>query len=333
MPFGSFFAREKSVLPKVKKKSPAPEAPARDMPAKPQPVNSTRVNILLIGRSMTFIREFLCSMNQNMSQAMHKQGMTFYTRELESISDMVAMKKKLEQFFWTFSDTDWTYPAGEEAGNTYTFSISPSGNQKRALDFVISCVVPGPGTASVPEHADVCWVLADGLLFDDSIGGDPYEGFAAEAIKKYAEKPVCLILAQLEKWGHFEQGADVTIFPKKTGRMLTDRCADKFASVCGTQTAVIFTQIYGGLEYVGADENGKPKLHIGQDGFYQSYIPENCEIPGFYTIQTICANSQTNFFADASGRGLNDAVRSHYAQRFGNAGWKPEFLVNGEARV
>lgn len=60
-------------------------------------------------------------MSQNMSEALQKQGFAFYTQELECISDVIAQKKRMEQFCWSFTNENWTYPDCEETSRTYIF--------------------------------------------------------------------------------------------------------------------------------------------------------------------------------------------------------------------
>lgn len=335
MPFGSFNAQERTVKKKEKpmKEPMAPKPLVKESPA----VNSTKLNILLIGRNMALIQEFLCSMNQNMSQALHAQGMTYYTRELNSISDIVSQKKKLEQFFWSFSTTDWTYPVDNTDGKTYTFSISPSGDQRKALDLVIHCVVPEQESEVKLEHMDACWILADGMLLDSGVGYDSYEQYIANKLDRFAQyqdsyRPICLILSQIEKWGHFDGISGTTVFPKAVYRQLTDICRAKFTALGNTERpiAVILIQIYGGLEYIGVDQNNQPMLHIGQSGFYQSYIPDSCETPGLYTIQALCANRSIDFLSGTPEGGLLHVIRNHFADKYGNAGWHPAFLGGKE---
>ena len=78
------------------------------------------------------------------------------------------------------------------------------------------------------------------------------------------------------------------------------------------------------------DDKHDPLLHIGQNGFYQTYIPDNCQIPGLYTIQTICAKRQTDYFSDTPDSGLMKGIRSHYGSKFGNPQWKPDLLQDEE---
>lgn len=326
MPFGSFYVQKRESRPDAAKAGKESEKPASAA------VNCTTLHILLIGRSLSLMQEFLCSMNQNMSQALHQQGLTYYTRELASISDVVSVKKKLEQFFWNFSNCDWTYSNDDTEERVYTFSISPSGNQNRVLDFVIHCAVLEQAEELAWEQADACWILADGLLLDSDAGYDRFGPCAAEALNRSGGKPVCLILSQIEKWGHFSKANDITVFPKEVYRKLIAVCEEKIP-VFGDEpqpVPVLPVQIYGGLEYVGADEFSQPRLHISQSGFFRSYIPENCELPGLYTIQAICADREIDFFAGLPKGGLTSTIRSHFADKYGNAGWKPVFAWDKE---
>lgn len=329
MPFGSFAAQEREV--RSLKTSEKKEAPAPVTPVKRSVVNSTKLNILLVGRSMGLIQEFLCSMNQNMSQAMQQEGLSYYTRELESIADIVSVKKKLEQFFWFFSADYWTYSPDDESEKIYTFSISPSGNQKMALDLVIHCAVPMQKEHLALEQADACWVLADGPLLDGA-EYDVFGQYIREFLNGMGTKPVCLILSQIEKWGHFSNTNDIAVFPQEAYQKLIEICKKKLMTpnIENQAVAAIPVQIYGGLEYVDADSNGQPRLHISQSGFFQSYIPESCEIPGLYTILAICSRNETDFFASMPGGGLSRIIRRYFVKKFGNADWKPTFLRDKE---
>ena len=94
--------------------------------------------------------------------------------------------------------------------------------------------------------------------------------------------------------------------------------------------AILPVQVYGGLECVGMDEYGLPRLHIGQSGFYQTYIPDNCHIPALYTIQNICERGSSDYFADLEQGGLVRGIHEIYSVKFGSLGWEPEQLRREE---
>ena len=162
MPFGSFLAEAKEPREVIKKERPVKEpkvkAPKPES-VEPQPiftepsVDSIKLHVMLIGRNLSVLQEFLCSMNENMSETLHTEGLSYYTRELESVSDIVAKKKRLEQFFWTFSQNDWECAEDAVHEKTYTFTISPSGNQSKAIDLIMHCVTPNrkPAQAGIRQ--------------------------------------------------------------------------------------------------------------------------------------------------------------------------------------
>lgn len=325
MPFGSFVVEERASKTAATEKPAAiePEHPASKAP------DSRQLHIVLMGRNLSIIQEFLCSMSQNMNEALNNEGLSFYARELDSISGLIARKKRLEQFFWTFCQDDWAYPADEETQRSYTFSISLSGSQSKTLDLVIRCVTPADGP--LPDRADALWVLSDGLLLSDKAQADPYTQSIREALSACGGKglPACLILSQIEGLGRFDGAGSLSRLPDQVWRPLRARCREYFPAPCGG--VLIPVQVYGGMECAGADEKGDPVLRIGTSGFYQSYIPDNCQIPGLYTIQAIAAARQIDFFAGAPEGSLLSGIRRHYSAKFGTPEWTPDPLRDKEA--
>lgn len=331
MAFGSFLVEDRPPRPEREQRQTKPHVPdAEKTKVTPEPLaaDHERLQILLIGRNLPVLQEFLCSMSQNMSEALQKQGFAFYTQELECISDVIAQKKRMEQFCWSFTNENWTYPDCEETSRTYIFCISPSGDQERALELVFRCITPDSEERMKWSQTDAVWLLSDGALFFDP--GDGFLAYLQEVLLSFPEqsaedhKPVCLIQSQIEHLGHFDGPGDRSILPRQTADRICGLCRDHFSA--DTPAALIPVQVYGGMECVGMDARGAPVLHIGKSGFYQSYIPDNCHVPALYTIQSICARSRGDYFANASGKGLLQAIRSHFAGKFGDPQWKPDLL-------
>ena len=96
MAFGSFEMEERAPRPKkerverTKKEHVRPVPPPREEPDPPPASARTRVRVLLFGRNLPLMQEFLCSMNQNMGEALSTQGLAFYTRERETLSDILG---------------------------------------------------------------------------------------------------------------------------------------------------------------------------------------------------------------------------------------------------
>lgn len=341
MPFGSFFAETKEPRAVIKKERPVKERKEKipkPEPISPQPmidepsVDSIKLHIMLIGRNLSVLQEFLCSMNENMSATLHAEGLSYYTRELDAISDIVTKKKRLEQFFWTFSQNDWECAEDGVYEKTYTFTISPSGNQTKAIDLVMHCITPRSETRSSWDKTDAVWLVTDGLLLDEDRDCDPYLRFVQDTLEhipqqrtKDSPKPICLILSQIERLGHYQTNGTKVQLPDSMNDQLRKLCDECFASVLrDTMNVAIFpVQTYGGMEYVTVDSKGDPVQRLSQNGFYQSYIPEGCQFPGLYTLQCIADSRGMNFFADEQDGGLVQKVRHICGIKLGDANWKP----------
>lgn len=349
MPFGSFLAEAKEPRKAAKKERPVKEpkrkAPKQE-PVAPQPitaepsVDSVKLHIMLIGRNLSILREFLCSMNENMSETLHTEGLSYYTRELESISDIVEKKKRLEQFFWTFSQSDWVCAEDEVHEKTYTFTVSPSGNQSKAVDLVMHCITPRSATRSSWDKTDAVWLVTDGLLLDGDRDCDPYLGFVRDTLEHLPrqgaaapQKPICLILSQIERLGRYQTGGAKVRLPDAVKEQLRKLCEDCFAPTLrdAMSVAVFPVQVYGGMEAVSVDAKGDPVQRLSQNGFYQSYIPEGCQLPALYTLQGAADARGIDLFADEQAGGLLQKIRRMYAVKLGDANWSP-MLLQSEAK-
>lgn len=348
MPFGSFLAEAKEPRTVAKRerrvKEPKVKAPKPE-PIEPQPifsepsVDSIKLHIMLVGRNLSVLQEFMCSMNENMSETLHTEGLSYYTRELESVSDIVAKKKCLEQFFWTFSQNDWECAEDEVHEKTYTFTISPSGNQSKAIDLIMHCITPQSETRSSWDKTDAVWLVTDGLLIDSDRDCDPYLRFVQDALGNMPrqnadepQKPICLILSQIEQLGHYQATGSKAHLPDSVKHQLQKLCKDCFASALreNAKVALFPVQVYGGMEYVTVDSKGDPVQRLSQNGFYQSYIPEGCQLPGLYTLQCIADSRSISLFANDQTGGLVQKIRRIYGVKLGDANWKPMLLQSEE---
>ncbi len=301
------------------------------------PVTSTKIHIFLAGRNLTLLKEYLWALDQDMSESLHEYGMTYFTRD--SIVDIAERKRKLETFLNIFDTGDWTYPKGDGNGKTYVFTISPSGEQTNMIDFVFHCAGPNIQADIDPASADAIWLLADGLIYKDESCFDSYTKYLQgiiEGLPKSGEgvsKPACLIMSQIEEVGHFSSITGKTELPKNVRQKIQETAEKCFGTYCKERipVALIPVQVYGGLECAGMDEKGDPILRLCDSGYFQEYITENCQTPGFYTLQQICTLWQTDFFVNRlpDTDGLMTSIRRHYGKKFGNLKWTPYFL-NGD---
>ena len=340
MAFGSFVAEERPE--KARRERPAREKPVRERPerVKVEPVvdetlretppsrGRDKLRIVLLGRSLSIMQEFLCGMNLNMSEALSGLGLAYYTRESATINDLVGKKKRLEQFCWSFSSDDWSYPEHEDAERRCVFSLSPSGDQEKALDLDIHCVTPEAAEGADWSGADAVWLLCDGALLHSSSDGFLYELQAVLDELPEEGAVACLIVSQCEQLGRFGGVGGRSELPAAASQELCRLCRERFST--RAHVAILPVQVYGGLECVGMDEYGLPRLHIGQSGFYQTYIPDNCHIPALYTIQNICERGSSDYFADSEQGGLVRGIHEIYSVKFGSLGWEPEQLRREE---
>lgn len=332
MAFGSFRVEERDVRPVEQKTRKEKGAAAKPFSADSSGAGAGRLHILLIGRNLPIMQEFLCSMSQNAGEALGGQGFAFYTQELETITCVTTFKKKLEQYCWSFTEADWIYPPDQENEDTYVFSISPSGTPSKALDLVIHCITPNSEKKVHWEQTDAIWLLSDGALFYHS--EDPFlcdlQDILAQLPQQLGEtqKPVCLIQTQIEQVAHFDGVGTRSDLPRKQAEQIYALCRAQFAAE--VPVALIPVQVYGGMECIGMDEKHAPVLHLGRSGFYQFYSPDHCQMPGLYTIQAICANRQTDYFADLPEGSLMQGIYKHYSSKLGTPQWQPEWLCSKE---
>lgn len=343
MPFGTVLVKERIQQPAPQNFTPAPPPPMPEPAPQPVPqpqrppliVDSSVVHVLLAGRNLSIVREFLSSMNQNLADALHEVGLSVYTRELRTISEITAQKKKLEQFFWNFCQDDWRYPADGEPAVDYSYCIGVAGNQQTVLEFQFHCITPRAGFPVGQARVDAVWLLTDGLLMGDAAQADSYIQWVRSTLAQLAgggegQPLTCLLLSQLEAQGHFGGVGQQSKLPDALMKRVAEQCRACFSN--SGDAALLPVQIYGGMECIGTDEKGDPVLHIGQSGFYQTYLPDNCQIPALYTIQRTAAVRQLNLFAEVFHGGLLECIRQHYSQKFGSTTWTPETLRGEETR-
>lgn len=337
MPFGTFLAQRRDPRPK---KEPAPKPQKVVKPVKEEtPVfheistDRLKLNILLRGRTLAAMGEFLCAMSENMNRELHRDSLTFYTTELHTIQSIVDRKKKLERFMGSFSTADWRCPEETESRAVHTFSISPSGTQDKSLDLVFHCCTYQGESPISEEQADAVWYLADGPVLDWDTAYDGYRAFLADALAAaHPGKPVCLLLSQIEKQGLFGGTGEQRFLKPPVHRKLISRCRELFSCGDGVQVALFPVQVYGGMEFTGTDENGSPILRLSENAYCQSYEPEDCQCAAMYTIEQIAAARNTEFFADSPSGGMKKVVRRQFARRKGDLAWMPDLLREGDAQ-
>lgn len=329
MPIGSFIARHKAPVLKSKPEpvvhEPAPiNLPSMDIPATTI-TEIDHVDIGIVARNMSVIQDFLCSMYQNTTEALHREGLAFSTQELGTITEVVGGKKRLEQYFWEGSK-QWICSGDNTSEKRYTFCVSPSGNQTSVLSITLHCAA-APSLPAGWEGMQALWLLTDGKLFAQDARQDAYYDFLRGTLSRGGCKK-SLILTQIECLGHYSSAGGRLRIPDKERSPILQACAGVFSDACpeGDSVNVFPVQVYGGLEFSGIDQQNSILLITGQNGYYQSYIPQFCHVPLLTTLREISNRMQIPLMTIGTESVLIRSINAHFDHVFRNETWKPDTL-------
>lgn len=323
MPFGSFIARSKAPIVKDK---PKPK-PIQPLPPLAIPNTSIteidHVDIGVTARSMSVILDFLCSMYQNTTEALHREGLAFSTQELNAITDVVSGKKRLEQHFWEGSK-QWLCKNDSTAERSYTFCVNPSANQRSVLTVTLHCTA-APSLPAGWESMQALWLLTDGVMLSKDGEKDAYYDFLRGTLNRSGCRK-SLILTQIEAAGHYSTAGGRLRIPSNERQHILSACARACAGTGDPSVNVFPVQVYGGLEFSGMDEQYAIILTTGKNGYYQSYIPQFCHIPLLATLRQISAQLETPLMTIGTESVLIQAINAHFDHTFRNESWKPDTL-------
>lgn len=339
MAFGSFIVEsgpaEVKKQEKAVRKTKTGKVP--ELQKKPELLADDKVfSILLVGRSQAAMRDYLCSLNQNMNEVLSGSGLSYYTREYAAITDIVAAKKHLDGYFWTGQETEYVCadPEEEKACVNYIFSISPSGNQQVCLDFNFCCMTPQEAESAGAASADAVWILAEEPSIEEE---DTY----AKALGRFlgllqnkgtsapdAGNGVFILLSQFEHRVHFKGNETENFLNEGARKKLYDSCRQAFGGIRSASAAMLFLlQIYGGLQYVGRNEQGAPVLSVSRNGFYQKYLPAGCHLPLLYLLEASVPKDA--FWQGREGEEVWAKLQKSFAAYRTGDSWKPQPLGTG----
>ncbi|MBR6676031.1 MAG: hypothetical protein IKL24_01725 [Clostridia bacterium] len=323
----TFNARLTNVKPKEK-------APVKPKPAPaPAPVtiptvndisnNDMSINIVAVGRTVATVCDFVSSMNDNLTDVLSKEGLTSYTKDNFTLSSLVARKKAIERHFWSFNKNPFVVKDENTERVEYRLTVSPSGRQDRTLELNISCM--SFHSAPALGGADAVWLIADGAALDESREYDTFREYLKGAVRGGggAEKPVCLVLSQIEGYGRYTGSGEKSVMPRKIRQLLLEKCRQFFS---GESIAVIPVQVYGGFEYIGTEDGESCALRISESGYYQSFIPDGCYLVPLYTMEKLMLIRETDVFGDIPHCSLRSAIKNTYGRKTDEGTWSPDML-------
>ncbi len=294
------------------------------------------VKILLVGETEELMRDYLCALKQNMDELLNGSELTYYTKENETIAEIVEVKKELVDCFWegkgkTWPDYQETKTDGSE--KNYTFSISPAGNPQISVDLQFICRIPSMVTEPLRRGCQATWILADGAGDDaDETGKQQIRQLLSSISEEHqAQKaPVLLLAFNLEQIGHFKgTGANAQLSDSVRNQVYSN-CRKVYKEACPGCDPLLYTiQLYGGLEQNGRNEQGKPVYKVNDSGYFNSYVPEGCQMPLFPTLAAVRENEDP-FMVSAAGDRMWMALQKCFNPYLGLKQWRVALLKEEE---
>ena len=293
---------------------------------------ATMVRILLIGETTELMRDYLCALKQNMDELLNGSELTYYTKENETISEIVEVKKELADCFWEGKDKTWPdYQETEtdRSEKNYTFSISPAGNPQISVDLQFVCRTPAMVTEALRKDCRATWILADG-------SGDASAETGRRQIRQLLssiqaehqaqKEPVLLLAFNLEQIGHFKGiGANAQLSDSVRSQVYSN-CRTAYKEACrGCNPRLYTIQLYGGLEQNGRDEKGRPMYKVNDSGYFNSYVPEGCHMPLLSTL-TAARENEDPFLVSAAGERMWMALQKCFNPYLGLKQWRVSLL-------
>ncbi|MBE6982125.1 MAG: hypothetical protein E7437_07395 [Ruminococcaceae bacterium] len=337
MPIGVLNARLRE--PKKKKEKPQkftpiemkqpPQPPVQPQPPIAQPEigayyggKGDPMRIALVCRTHQQAVEYLCGLRANMT-GLQSCGVSMATTQNSAVSRLTTAKSKLDRAFFN-RVAQWTFDGTASTVENFIFQISgPSQDQSR-IQLELYCGTPQALSAGAIQSADAVWVLLDGHLL--ALAPDSYES-AVQSCLRGVQKPVYLLLSQMEGVGMYWNGQGRYTYPTAALNQLTEACRSLFASCLAVPAAVIPVQIYGGMEYAGVDAQGVPVLKLNTSS---GYAPVACEAPALHTVAKICGSRGINYFESTISGGYLSAHRKHLTSIYNEKVSQPP-MIGGNA--
>lgn len=335
MPFGSFEVKG-GLWGKKCREVQKEEKKQEKQQEKPTPVPgwngavSTEIQILLVGSSQMLMRDYLCSLKQNMDAALGGGELSYYTKDHRTIQGTVAVKKQIEECFWDAKEERLLHDPPEEEGapEYYTFSISPAGKPDICVELRFCCMTPG-GSGIAGEY-DAAWVLAEGMdsrTLAAKAEPDEYEKAVKgllDALAGSGKTEVFFLISQFEYLGHFRGEGGAAELDASLRRELYRGCRQVYGEMTGRgmqKASMCQMQIYGGLEHFRKNDRGEWIQRLSQDGYFQSYVPVGCHLPVFHTIKAV-KEKGGGFFGTVLGEQIWMELQKNFSGYLANSKWR-----------
>ncbi len=334
MPFGFFgISEERKKEKKVKEVPVAKVQPQPQIPkVEPVVIDGKKLSILLIGETVEICRDFICSLKLNLDESVVKGGLSCFTTDNFTTAAIIDAKKNIERCFRGEADVRWpVYSDNARQEIThYKLNVAVAGVQEKVLEVDFAAATVDMNLTGELAGSNSVWFLVpdgseEGI---ESVYESQVKSFIFANGSALKEKKVFCVVSQFEKRARFrDDGADSELpVEEKNGIMESVRrmYQDSFKT-CGVVAKVCMAQIYGGLEFLEKDSMGRSVFFVNLDGSFGSYCPIGCHMPLFHTINSV-RNDGLEFFYDANGERLHNAILKGFSDYNGRKQWNPQII-------
>ena len=300
MAFGKLVVRACASTPPKRKR----ETPVK-LTEKPSPApekGTAGLDIMLIAPTCQEAEDYLCGLYFNLLQALGGGRATAYTREFLAISRLSDIKQELEEI--VRKPVGGTYirrGAEDEPSLTQcTLTLGESGNTALAMDMRFVWTSP---KEAVGRKTDVVLALLN--------CGENAEtaAKAMDAARSAANGgPILWVLTNFEK-KHLFWNTDGDSSLKAS---LRSSLCELLNISCKKDEYVVYAQTYGGLEFIGREEND---AILRSDVRCRDYMPVGCHVPVMVMVEAIWkyyAHKEENAAMNAAVEKIRILMQPHY---------------------
>lgn len=331
MPFGFFgisdekVKKEKIKPEKIKKEKKEikeeklPDTVAEFVALKPREVNAQEISVLLIGETISLVKDFICSLKLNADEVLVKGGLSCFSTDPFTTAEIIKTKKNVEKCFTGEANVMWpSYDTIENVSECYNLNIAVSGIQSKTLSLKIVTATPDTNLQGLANNCDAVWILGADTAEEreETSYEGKIKGFISANANIIKTKPLYMIVSQFEKSDRFhEEGAYAELKPN-VKNALFEGCKKIYSDLLTSNDITMklcYAQIYGGLEFLKRDDMDRPVFYVNLDGSFGCYNPVGCHIPLFYTIIDM-KDAGMEFFFDAEGEKFYSCVNKSFSE-------------------
>lgn len=287
----------------------------------------TEIPVVLLAPSQDLALDYICSMKNNAEDIFIKNGLSFYSNDMQTTSVVIKRKMDIDSCFYGSEDITLPSVYTDEDCVMYEFIIGISGIQEASFKLEINCVTPNSnGLMDKIKSSAAVWMLSDG-----NEGSDFYDTTVCNIATSDECKdiPTFILLSGFENMYHFKGFDEGAKLDNKDREALIANCREKYSYVfdmCSCNAKILITQIYGGLEIKSKNFEGIWELGLCKNTSFRSYTPIGCHMPVYYTMEAI-KNASGGFFDTPTGSMIWQQFRQCFDSYLSAKQWKTQPVV------